>query len=95
MDFLTLGDKLLPNLGSKDEVGKALRVVNISNTTGNVKVTGGNDYIYESSDVQTDINNIQYRRKGESTWKTVPYNTELSCAQGAYIDFRYKNLKGE
>lgn len=98
MNTLKFENKWFPNLGISEgeSAGKALRVVNIDTNSGLVKVTGGRSAIYNDDTSNTDVNILQYRRKGAPRWSTVPNDgAQLSCAQGAYIDFRYKHIQGQ
>ena len=94
MNTLKFETKWFPS--NSEESGKALRVVNISNTSGIVKVTGGNASIYGEPTRSNDINKLQFKRKGAGSWQAVPSTgSQLSCAVGGYIDFRYKHIDGQ
>ena len=70
MNTLKFETKWFPS--NSEESGKALRVVNISNTSGIVKVTGGNASIYGEPTRSNDINKLQFKRKGAGSWQAVP-----------------------
>ena len=98
MNTLKFETKWFPSntITSSEESGKALRVVNISNTSGIVKVKGGNSSIYGEPTRSSDINKLQFKRNGASSWQAVPSTgSQISCAVGGYIDFRYKHIDGQ
>ena len=63
MNTLVFQGKWFPNTTGGDgidEGGKALRIVNIANTSGKVKVSGGNSSIYGEPTRSINTNNLQY-----------------------------------